>query len=154
MSRCPQSFIHCCISLPLPNVSNPTETFLSPHLQCQELMFRKVALYNVTTTLSIPVIRQSIFWHCHQISIDLSRSGVLVRPVPLRRVRNTRSLTHSHPFQVSLPDPRTLSQIIIRAKNGKFTEHTVLHSSSIPESYNFPSFESQMNKCDLISLSS
>ena len=30
-------------------------------------------------------------------------------PVPLRRVRTTRSSTHSHPFQVSLPNPRTLS---------------------------------------------
>ena len=26
-------------------------------------------------------------------------------PVPLRRVRTTRSSTHSHPFQVSLPNP-------------------------------------------------
>ena len=30
-------------------------------------------------------------------------------PVPLRRVRTTRSSTHLHPFQVSLPNPRTLS---------------------------------------------
>ena len=30
-------------------------------------------------------------------------------PVPLRRVRTTRSSTHSHSFQVSLPNPRTLS---------------------------------------------
>ena len=30
-------------------------------------------------------------------------------PVPLRRVRTTRSSTHSHPFQVSLPNPQTLS---------------------------------------------
>ena len=30
-------------------------------------------------------------------------------PVPPRRVRTTRSSTHSHPFQVSLPNPRTLS---------------------------------------------
>ena len=29
--------------------------------------------------------------------------------VPLRRVRTTRSSTHSHPFQVSLPTPRILS---------------------------------------------
>ena len=30
-------------------------------------------------------------------------------PVPLRRVRTTRSSTHSHPFKVPLPNPRTLS---------------------------------------------
>ena len=30
-------------------------------------------------------------------------------PVPLRRVRSTRSSTHSHPFQGSLPNPQTLS---------------------------------------------
>ena len=30
-------------------------------------------------------------------------------PVPLRHVRTTRGSTHSHPFQVSLPNPRTLS---------------------------------------------
>ena len=30
-------------------------------------------------------------------------------PVPLRRVRTTRSSTHSHPFQVLLPSSRTLS---------------------------------------------
>ena len=30
-------------------------------------------------------------------------------PVPLRHVRTTRSSTHSHPFQVSLPNPQTMS---------------------------------------------
>ena len=30
-------------------------------------------------------------------------------PVPLRRFRTTRGSTHSHPFQVSLPNPRALS---------------------------------------------
>ena len=29
-------------------------------------------------------------------------------PDPARRVRTTRSSTHSHPFQVTLPNPRTL----------------------------------------------
>ena len=40
--------------------------------------------------------------HCSQEIRDII-------PVPLRRVRTTRSSTHSHPFQVSLPNPRTLS---------------------------------------------
>ena len=44
-------------------------------------------------------------------------------PVPLKRVRPTRSLTHSHPFQVSLPSPGTLShKIIIHPKNMQFME--------------------------------
>ena len=74
-------------------------------------------------------------------------------PVPLRRVRITRSLTHSHPFQVSLPNPRTLSH------KSSFIPRTcnlwnVLPSSCFPESYNLPSFKSKINKLDLISLSS
>ena len=74
-------------------------------------------------------------------------------PVPLRRVRTIRSSTHSHPFQVSLHTPRTLSH------NSTFISRTcnlwnVLSSSSFPESYNLPSFKSRINKLDLISLSS
>ena len=73
-------------------------------------------------------------------------------PVPLRRVRTTRSSTHSHPFQVSLPNPRTLSH------KSSFIPRTcnlwnVLPSSCFPESYNLPSFKSNINKLDLISLS-
>ena len=73
-------------------------------------------------------------------------------PVPLRRVRTTRSSTHSHPFQVSLPNPRTLSH------KSSFIPRTcnlwnVLPSSCFPESYNLPSFKSKINKLDLISLS-
>ena len=74
-------------------------------------------------------------------------------PVPLRRVRTTRSSTHSHPFQVSLPNPRTLSH------KSSFIPRTcnlwnVFPSSCFPESYNLPSFKSKINKLDLISLSS
>ena len=32
-------------------------------------------------------------------------------PNPVRRVRTNRSSTHSHPFQVTLPDPQTLAHI-------------------------------------------
>ena len=74
-------------------------------------------------------------------------------PVPLRRVRTTRSSTYSHPFQVSLPNPRTLTH------KSSFIPGTcnlwnVLPSSCFPESYNLPSFKSKINKLDLISLSS
>ena len=73
-------------------------------------------------------------------------------PVPLRRVRTTRSSTHSHPFQVSLPHPRTLSH------KSSFIPRTCnlwnVLPSCFPESYNLSSFKSKINKLDLISLSS
>ena len=83
--------------------------------------------------------------HCSQEIRD-------VIPVPLRRVRTTRSSTHSHPFQVSLPTSRNLS------RKSSFIPRTcnlwnVLPSSCFPESYNLPSFKSKINKLDLISLS-
>ena len=64
--------------------------------------------------------------HCSQEIRDII-------PVPLRRVRTTRSSTHSHPFQVSLPNPRTLSHkslFIPRTCN----LWNVLPSSCFPES--------------------
>ena len=73
-------------------------------------------------------------------------------PVPLRRVRTIRSSTHSHPFQVSLPNPRTLSHkssFIPRACN----LWNILPSSSCPESYSLQPFKSKINKLDLIALS-
>ena len=84
--------------------------------------------------------------HCSQEIRDII-------PVPLRHVRTTRSSTHSHPFQVSLPNPRTLSH------KSSFIPRTcklwkVLPSSCFPESYNLPSFKSEINILDLISLSS
>ena len=84
--------------------------------------------------------------HCSQEIRDII-------PVPLRRVRTTRSSTHSHPFQVSLPNPRTLSH------KSSFIPRTcnlwnVLPSSCFPESCNLPSFKSKINKLDLFSLSS
>ena len=73
-------------------------------------------------------------------------------PVPLRLVRTTRSSTHSHPFQVSLPNPQTLSH------KSSFIARTCnlwnVLPSCFPESYNLPSFKSKINKLDLISLSS
>ena len=44
------------------------------------------------------------YWHGH-----CSQEIREIIPVPLRRVKTTRSSTHSHPFQVSLSNPRTLS---------------------------------------------
>ena len=73
-------------------------------------------------------------------------------PDPMRRVRTTRSSTHSHPFQVTLPNPRTL------AHKSSFIPRTSqlwnsLPPTSFPESYNLSSFKSNVNKLDLVSLS-
>ena len=66
--------------------------------------------------------------HCSQETTE-------ILSVPLRRrVRTTRSSTHSHPFQVSLPNLRTLSRkssLILRTCN----LWNVLPSSCFPESY-------------------
>ena len=73
-------------------------------------------------------------------------------PGPLRRVRTTRSSTHSHPFQVSLPTPQNLfhkSSFIPRTCN-----LCDVLPSCFPESYNLPSFKSKINKLDLISINS
>ena len=84
------------------------------------------------------------------VSMEGSCTFIAIITVPLRRVRTTRSSTHSHPFQVSLPNPRTLSH------KSSFIPRTcnlwnVLPSSCFPESYNLPSFKSKINKLDLIS---
>ena len=82
--------------------------------------------------------------HCSQEIRDII-------PVPLRPVRTTRSSTHSHPFQVSLPTSRTLSH------KSSFIPRTcnlwnLLPSYCFPESYSLPSFKSKINKLDLIPL--
>ena len=73
-------------------------------------------------------------------------------PDPLKHVRPTRSSTQSHPFQVTLSNPRTLSH------KSSFISRTcqlwnTLLSTSFPESYNLACFKSNINKLDLISLS-
>ena len=73
-------------------------------------------------------------------------------PDPLRHVRTTRSSTYSHLFQVTLPSPRTL------AHKSSFIPRTSqlwnsLPPTAFPESYNLSSVKSNINKLDLISLS-
>ena len=96
--------------------------------------------------LDLSIFYRSFHRHCSQEVREII-------PVPLRRVRTTRSSTHSYSFQVSLPNPRTLSH------KSSFIPRTcnlwnVLLSSCFPESYNLPSFKSKANQLDLISLSS
>ena len=71
---------------------------------------------------------------------------------PVRRVRTTRSSTHSHSFKVTLPNPRTL------AHKSYFIPRTSqlwnsLPPITFPESYKLSSFKSNINKLDLLSLS-
>ena len=73
-------------------------------------------------------------------------------PDPMRRVRTTIISTDSHPFQVTLPNPRTL------AHKSSFTTRTSqlwnsLPPTTFPESYNLSSCKSKVNKLDLVSLS-
>ena len=63
-----------------------------------------------------------------------------------------RNSTYSHPFQISLPTSRTPSH------KSSFIRRTyniwnVLLSSCLPGSYNLPSFQSKINKLDLVPLS-
>ena len=66
-------------------------------------------------------------------------------PVPLRRVRTTRSSTHSHPFQVSLPTPRTLSQ---KSSYAIYGTSCLLLAFLSPTTCHL--FKSKINKLDLI----
>ena len=73
-------------------------------------------------------------------------------PDPVKRVRTTRSSTYSHPFQVTLPNPRTLPH------KSSFMPRTSqlwnsLTPTNCPESYSLSSFKSNINKLDLVSLS-
>ena len=80
--------------------------------------------------------------HCSQEIRDII-------PVPLRRVRTTRGSTRSPPFQVSLPISQTLSH------KSSFIPRTCnvcnVLPPCFPESYNFPSFKSRINKLDPLS---
>ena len=67
-------------------------------------------------------------------------------------VQTTRSSTYSHPFQVTLPNRQTLSH-----KSSFIPRTSQLWNpwppNTFPESYNLSSFKSNINKIDLVSLS-
>ena len=73
-------------------------------------------------------------------------------PDPVRYVRTTRSSTYSHPFQVTLPNPRTLSHKISFIPRISRLWNS-LPPTTFPESYNLSPFKSNINKLDLIYLS-
>ena len=117
--------------------------------------FRLINNQNLTNSL------QSIY-HCRLVA-DLSifckyfhgNCSLEIKniiPGPASRLRTTRSSTQTHPFQVTLPSPRTLSHkssFILRTSQLWNT----LPSPAFPESYSLSSFKSNVNKLDLISLS-
>ena len=101
-------------------------------------------------SLSSIVVLLQIF--CHYIHGHCSQEIKNIIPDPVRRVRTTRSSTHSHPFQVTLPNPRAL------AHKSSFIPRTsqlwnLLPSTTFPESYNLSSFKSNAIKPELVSLS-
>ena len=94
---------------------------------------------------NIPIFYRYFNGHCSQ-----EIKNIILNPV--KRVRTTRSSTHSHPFQVTLPNARTLvhkSSFIPRTSQ----LWNSLPPTTFPESYNFSSFKSDVNKLDLVSRS-
>ena len=73
-------------------------------------------------------------------------------PDPLRHVRPTRSSTQSQPFQVLLSNPRTLSHKSSFIPS-TFQLWNTLPFISLSEPYNLSCFKANINKHDLISIS-
>ena len=93
----------------------------------------------------------SIFYRYFHGHCSQEIKNIIPDPV-VRRVQTTRSSTYSHPCQVTLPNPRTLSH------KSSFIPRTsqlwnLLPPTTFPKSYNLSSFTSNINKLDLVSLS-
>ena len=73
-------------------------------------------------------------------------------PDAVRCVQTTRSSTYSHPFQVTVRNPRTLSHELSFIPRTSQLWNS-LPPTTFPESYNLSSFKSNINKLDLVSLS-
>ena len=114
-----------------PSVSSTTKT--SPNLSSYFLIVILLQIFPF------------FYWYFHG-NCPLEITNII--PDPVRRVQTIRSSTHSHPFQVSLPNPRTLSH------KSSFIPRTcklwnVLPSSTFPESYNMSVVKSNTNKLSL-----
>ena len=101
-------------------------------------------------SLSLIVALLQIFPFSRLFSRTLLFGNKDIIPDPGRHARTTRSSTHLHPFQVTLPNPRTL------AYTSSFTSRTSelwssLLSTTVPESYNLSFLKSNLNKLDLVS---
>jgi len=124
-----------------------TESSLKPSVQStiQNLTNSVQSLSHRRLVADLSIFYRYFRGHCSQEIKNII-------PDPVRRVRTTRSSTYSHPFQVTLPNPRTLSH------KASFIPRTSplwnsLPPTTSPESYNLSSFESNINKLDLVSLS-
>ena len=106
--------------------------------------------HNISPPVAQNMYRVMIFYRYFHGHCSMEIKSII--PDPLNHVRPTRSSSQSHPFQVILSNPRTLSH------KSSFIPRTcklwnTLPSTSFPESYNLSSFKSNINKLDLISLS-
>ena len=107
---------------------------------------------SVSSTIQTSIILYSlspivVYFHGH-----CSKEIKNIIPNPVRRIRATRSSTYSHPCQVTLPNARTLSH------KSSFIPRTSQLWNSLPpttfhESYILSSCKSNINKLDLVSLS-
>ena len=110
------------------------------------------SLTNSLQSLSHSCLVADLSIFCRYFHGHCSQEMKNIIPDPVRRVRTTRSSTYSHPFQVTLLNPRTLSH------KSSFIPRTSqlwnsLPPTTFPESYNLSSFKSNINKLDLVSLS-
>ena len=92
----------------------------------------------------------SIFYHYFHRHCSQEIKNII--PDQVRCVRTTRSSSYSYPFQVTLPNPQTL------AHKSSFIPRTsqlwnLLPPTTFHESYNLSSVTSNINKLDLIALS-
>ena len=92
----------------------------------------------------------SIFYCCFHGNCSLEIKNII--PGPVRHFRTTRSSTQSEPFQVTLPNPQTLAHKLSFIPRTSQIWNT-LPSLAFPETYNLTSFKYNINKLDLISLS-
>ena len=111
-----------------------------------EVVFQPILTIFIQKCQHMPISYYYFHGHCSQEIMNFI-------PDPMRHVQTTRSSTHSHPFQVTLPNPQTL------AHKSSFIPRTSqlwnsLPPTTFPESYSLSSFKSNVNKLDLVSLSS
>ena len=116
---------------------------VSHHLLCAfgSSSLSKLRHLSRFSSVIAPIFYIYLHRHCSQEIRDII-------PVSLRRVRTTRSSTHSHPVQVSLPNPQNLyhkSSFIPRTCN----LWNVL-PSSFRESYNLQSFKPNLRSYVLL----
>ena len=130
----------------------------SPHLldKVQSKAIRIITSPNLTNSLQslshrrlvadLSIFYRYFYGHCSQEIKNII-------PHPRRHARTTRGSTHSHPFQDTLPNLRTLahkSYFIPRTPQLWNSQSSIIFS----EPYNVSPFKSSFKKLDLVPLSS